>query len=220
MKASQPEISPKGRVTRRTFLRSGAVLTSIMAAPALSTRLQANKNSQLQIFQMGVGGIGGLQRNSLKNHKRSRFVGFCDVDQQMLDKVGQDYPDAWNCHDYREAFANRADTFDAVIVDTPDFHHAPMMLTAMAHGKHMYGQKPLVHQLDELRMIREGLAARPDLVTQMGNQRACLKGRMQAVEMLRRNQLGRPIEAHVWTCLLYTSPSPRDRTRSRMPSSA
>ena len=24
----------------------------------------------------------------------------------------------------------------------------------------------------------------------------------------------------VWTCLLYTSPSPRDRTRSRMPSSA
>eukprot|EP00657_Telonema_sp_P-1_P011943 TRINITY_DN7814_c0_g1_i1.p1 TRINITY_DN7814_c0_g1~~TRINITY_DN7814_c0_g1_i1.p1 ORF type:complete len:107 (-),score=43.40 TRINITY_DN7814_c0_g1_i1:31-351(-) len=23
-----------------------------------------------------------------------------------------------------------------------------------------------------------------------------------------------------WTCLLYTSPSPRDRTRSRMPSSA
>ena len=26
-------------------------------------------------------------------------------------------------------------------------------------------------------------------------------------------------ESH-WTCLLYTSPSPRDRTRSRMPSSA
>ena len=24
----------------------------------------------------------------------------------------------------------------------------------------------------------------------------------------------------VWTCLLYTSPSPRDRVRSRMPSSA
>ena len=27
-------------------------------------------------------------------------------------------------------------------------------------------------------------------------------------------------EAGVWSCLLYTSPSPRDRTRSRMPSSA
>ena len=26
--------------------------------------------------------------------------------------------------------------------------------------------------------------------------------------------------ADAWLCLLYTSPSPRDRTRSRMPSSA
>ena len=25
---------------------------------------------------------------------------------------------------------------------------------------------------------------------------------------------------HFWTCLLYTSPSPRDRQKSRMPSSA
>ena len=28
------------------------------------------------------------------------------------------------------------------------------------------------------------------------------------------------LSAHVRACLLYTSPSPRDRTRSRMPSSA
>ncbi|MEO6788734.1 MAG: hypothetical protein ABI318_21645, partial [Chthoniobacteraceae bacterium] len=61
------------------------------------------------------------------------------------------------------------------------------------------GQKPLVQQLDELRLIRDGLAARPNLITQMGNQRACKEGRMQAVEILRTNQLGRPVEAHVWT---------------------
>ena len=30
----------------------------------------------------------------------------------------------------------------------------------------------------------------------------------------------RPLRALVRICLLYTSPSPRDRTRSRMPSSA
>ena len=28
------------------------------------------------------------------------------------------------------------------------------------------------------------------------------------------------VAVRVWPCLLYTSPSPRDRTRSRMPSSA
>ena len=33
-------------------------------------------------------------------------------------------------------------------------------------------------------------------------------------------QDGADFKPEVWTCLLYTSPSPRDRTRSRMPSSA
>ena len=32
--------------------------------------------------------------------------------------------------------------------------------------------------------------------------------------------IARPLRAYAMTCLLYTSPSPRDRTRSRMPSSA
>ena len=55
-------------------------------------------------------------------------------------------------------------TFDAVIVDIPDFHHAPAMLTALKYNKHMYGQKPLVHQLDEVRMMKEALAAKPNLI--------------------------------------------------------
>jgi predicted dehydrogenase len=189
---------PAARVTRRTFLRNGAIVTTLMAAPSFSTRAQTNKNSRLQIFQIGVGGIGGLQRNGLKNHERSKFVGFCDVDSDVMNKVADEHG-AWKVSDYRQAFADRSDQFDAVIVDTPDFHHAPMMMTAIKHGKHIFGQKPLVHQLDELRMIREGLAARPDLVTQMGNQRACHEGRMQSVELLKRNQLGRPVEAYVWT---------------------
>ena len=32
--------------------------------------------------------------------------------------------------------------------------------------------------------------------------------------------ISRDFMAHIIDCLLYTSPSPRDRTRSRMPSSA
>ena len=34
------------------------------------------------------------------------------------------------------------------------------------------------------------------------------------------NTSGLEVVRHIRTCLLYTSPSPRDRTRSRMPSSA
>lgn len=186
-------------VTRRSFLRTGAILTAGLATLSPAARAQTNKNSKLRIFQIGVGGIGALQRKGLKDHPMVEWAGFCDVEQRELDKIAKEYPGAWTLSDYREAFAKRADQFDAVIVDTPDFHHTPMMLTALQHHKHLYGQKPLVQQLDELRLIRDGLAARPKLITQMGNQRACKEGRMQAVEILRKNQLGRPVEAYVWT---------------------
>src|SRR5665811_185178 len=38
--------------------------------------------------------------------------------------------------------------------------------------------------------------------------------------LAKRFGIGKDAIARVWACLLYTSPSPRDRTRSRMPSSA
>ena len=196
MNHTQPPVSA---VTRRSFLKTGAIVTAGVASLSLPARAQVNKNSKLRIFQIGVGGIGGLQRGGLKGHPMVEWAGFCDVDRRELDRIKKEHPDAWTLADYREAFANHSGDFDAVIVDVPDFHHAPAMLTALAHNKHIYGQKPLVHQLAELRMIRDGLKARPNLVTQMGNQRACNRGRMISVEILRNNQLGRPVEAYVWT---------------------
>ena len=196
---TQPSSLPLSPVTRRSFLKTGAVLTAGLASLSRPARAQVNKNSKLRIFQIGVGGIGAMQRGGLKGHPMVEFAGFCDVERRELDKMAKDFPGAWTVSDYREAFANRLDQFDAVIVDVPDFHHCPMMLTALKHHKHIYGQKPLVHQLDELRTMRDALAARPKLITQMGNQRACKEGRMQAVEMLRLLQLGRAVEAYVWT---------------------
>ena len=43
-------------------------------------------------------------------------------------------------------------------------------------------------------------------------------GQQNALEYRRLNPVG--LVPTLITCLLYTSPSPRDRTRSRMPSSA
>ena len=198
MTAKQPS-TPVSPITRRTFFRTGAVLTTGLAALSPLARAQTNLNSKLRLYQIGVGGMGGADRNALKSHPQVEWAGFSDVDQRELDKMKKEFPKAWSVKDYREVFANRAGDFDAVNVATPDFHHAPMMITALKHKKHLYGQKPLVHQLDELRLMRDALAARPGSITQMGNQRSCNTGRMQAVEMLRKNQLGKAVEAYVWT---------------------
>src|SRR5262249_23023414 len=126
-KSNSSTVSP---VTRRSFLKSGAVVTAGLAALSWPARAQVHTNSKLRIFQIGVGGIGGLQRGGLKGHPQVEWAGFCDVDQRELENIKKQQPNAWIIKDYREAFANRVGDFDAVIVDVPDFHHAPMILTA------------------------------------------------------------------------------------------
>lgn len=129
----------------------------------------------------------------------TEITGLCDVDANQLARAAKDHPKAFTCKDYREAFEKHADKFDAVIVSVPDHSHAPIMLTAYAHNKHVYGQKPLVQQLAEIPMMERAVAAKPELVTQLGNQRMVNPGRRAAVELLQKGVLGKAIEAYNWT---------------------
>ena len=174
---------------------------SFAQAPAISP------NSKLRVLSIGVKGtIGATDRAEVAAHPAVEIAGLCDVDSKSLAEAAADHPGAFTCADYREAFAKHGDKFDAVIVSTPDHSHAPIMLTALANRKHVYGQKPLVHQLEELVMMEKAIAARPELVTQVGNQRMAMAGRRAAVEILRSGVLGKAVEAHVWV----SSPNNRE----------
>ncbi|MBC8125600.1 MAG: Gfo/Idh/MocA family oxidoreductase [Gloeobacteraceae cyanobacterium ES-bin-144] len=194
---------------RRRFLWTTGVagigLSSI--ARAQSSPPAVSPNSKLRVLSIGVlGTIGKEDRLQVSRHPSVEISGLCDVDSNALAIAAKDHPGAFTCRDYREAFTKYVDKFDAVIVSTPDHSHAPIMLTAMAHHKHVYGQKPLVHQLEELEMMTVANAARPNLVTQVGNQRMAFAGRRAAVEILRSGALGKAIEAHAWV----NSPNDRD----------
>ena len=186
-------------VTRRDFLKTSTVLATGLTSLSWRARAQSNRNSQLQVLQIGVGGsVAPTDRRELKGHPKVVFTGLCDVDSNALAAVSKEHPDAFTCRDFREAFAKHGDKFDAVVVCTPDHNHALIDLTAMKAGKHVYGQKPLVQQLSEVAAIEGGIRACPNLITQVGNQRMGPAGRQHAVDILRRGLLGKAIEAHVW----------------------
>ena len=194
--------------SRRRFIwttgLAGIGLTTSSHAHANAHAVAAN--SKLRVLAIGVlGTIGGTDRKQIASHPAVEIAGLCDVDTNSLTSAAHDHPKAFTCRDYREAFAQFGDKFDAVIVATPDHSHAPIMLTALANHKHVYGQKPLVHQLEELAMMEQALAVRPQLVTQFGNQRMASAGRRAAVAILRSGALGKAIEAHAWVN------SPNDR---------
>ena len=186
--------------SRREFLRSTSAAGFGVASLGLRGVALPQSNSKLRVLSIGVvGSIGGEDRKQVNSHAGAEIVGLCDVDAASLAKAKEDHPDAFSCADYREAFAQHGDEFDAVIVSTPDHTHAPILLTALAGDKHVYGQKPVVHQLEELVMIERAIAAKPDLVTQVGNQRMVYPGRRAAVEILRSGVLGKAVAAYAWT---------------------
>jgi len=198
-------------LTRRTMLQVAAAAAGTMAAsriapgsfleptPALRRPRSSGALSKLQLLQVGVGGtIAPADRSQLEAHPEVVFTGLCDVDSDALAAVAKDRPQAFTCRDVREAFDRHGDRFDGVVVCTPDHNHAYAILAAMKAGKHVYAQKPVVQQLEEVALVERAVRAHPELVTQVGNQRMGPAGRQHAVDILRRGLLGKAIEAHVW----------------------
>lgn len=184
--------------SRRSFMQVGG-LTSLatLGLTGINFAQDANETRKLRLVFVGAAGRGGHNEWKLSSHPRVEFVGFCDVDRKAAEEQQSKYPQAFITQDYRELFASYADQFDAVVVSTADHMHAPITLAALAADKHVYCEKPLVHQLDELRMISNAVAAKPHLVTQMGNQRSCNQAKMGLAHALQQGLLGEVHQAWV-----------------------
>jgi predicted dehydrogenase len=93
-----------------------------------------------------------------------------------------------------------ADSIDAVVVSTPDHTHAAAAMTAMNHGKGVYCQKPLTHDIHEARQLRlaaerKGLTAK----TQMGIQGHASSRNRTATEMIQSGILGKVNHVVAWS---------------------
>ena len=88
---------------------------------------------------------------------------------------------------------------DAVVVATPDHHHAIVARMAMERGMHVYVQKPLTYTNHEGRRLLQLARANPKLVTQMGNQGHSGNDGRRVIELIRGGVIGPVREVHVWT---------------------
>jgi predicted dehydrogenase len=184
--------------SRRDFIRyAGASIATaaVLGSPRIA---RAHRDTRLRVLSIGViGTIGGADRGHIASHPAVDIVGLCDIDAGALAQASKDHPSAFTCEDYREAFDKHGDKFDGVIVATPDHSHCAIMTTALAQGKHVYGQKPLVQQLEELDILERAALARPKLITQTGAQRIEHAARRAAVDILKSGSLGKVIDVHI-----------------------
>lgn len=180
-------------ISRRRFLQTAAVLSGTMACPGF-VRSQGT-NEKLVVACIGIMGRG---RASVEGVKGEQIAALCDVNEENLEKVGAEFPDAKRFVDWREMLDALDGQIDAVTVGTTDHTHAPIALAAMCKGIHCYCEKPLAHTIQEIRTMAR-VAAENKIVTQMGTQIHASETYRRAVEVLRAGAIGDVTDVWIWT---------------------
>jgi predicted dehydrogenase len=184
-------------VDRRSFLYGASVAGfGILAQGRRSWAGGVAPNEVLSIACIGVGGKG--KSDSQHAAKFGKIVAVCDIDEKRAAENFERFKDAKRFYDYRKLLEEMGPKIDAVVVSTPDHHHAVAAVTAMRIGKHVYCQKPLTHSVWEARLMRE-TAREKGVCTQMGNQGTADPGFRRGVEVLRAGTIGEVMEVHIWT---------------------
>ncbi len=184
--------------SRREFLRTAAV-TGFGVWIGTEARAQDNPkspNDKLNFACIGVGGKG--DSDSTDASQFGNVVAICDVDQNTLDRKGQQFPNAKRYSDYRKMYDEMGKQIDVVTVSIPDHSHAPATAMALHMGKAAYTQKPLAHSVYECRQLSM-LAHKMKVVTQMGNQGTADNSMRKNAYRVRAGAIGTVTEVHVWT---------------------
>lgn len=183
-------VLPVASLPRRQFLRTAGL--AAIAAPFVSRVAwgAASPNAKLNHACIGVGGMGWGDLQNFLQHPRTQVVALCDVDANALKKAGEAVPGARLYRDWRELLAKEEDRIDSVNATVPDHMHFAVSYSAIQRGKHVYCQKPLCHDVAEVRTLTEAAASKK-VVTQLGTQLASMAGDRTVVQWLREGVIGR-----------------------------
>ncbi len=182
--------------TRRSFLRDLAL--GVTAAPWVTRGLLAQSpNSIIHHASFGCAGMAMSDVTSLAKHAAVKIVAGCDVDEKRTVEFRKTFPEARIYSDFRELLEKEKD-LQTVNVSTPDHMHAPIGVSALNCGLHVYGQKPLAHDLYEVRRMTE-IAREKKLVTQMGIQIHSGPDYRTACKLIQDGAIGKVKEVHTWS---------------------
>ncbi len=178
--------------SRRYFMKTAsAAAAGVIFIPNM---ISCSPNNRLNVAVIGVGGRGQACWSQVPVES---IVAMCDVDDRMSAKGFEACPNAKKYKDFRLMFDEMANDIDAVIIATPDHTHFPAAMAAMELGKHVFVEKPLAHNIWQLRTMKKA-AKHYGVVSQMGNQGHTTNGIRLVKEWYEAGILGEVKEVIAW----------------------
>ncbi len=177
---------------RRQFLKT----TAAASIPTFAIgQAGESSNSKINCAIIGAGGMGGY---AVKEASKQNLVAICDLDTKRAAAAFDKHPQAKQFADFREMFDKMGKEIDAVSISTPDHTHFPAAMAAMELGKHVFIQKPLAHNIWQVRTLQRA-ARHYNVVTQMGNQGHTFDGMRRIKEWTDAGVVGDVREVITWT---------------------
>ena len=201
--------------SRRSFLKTLGTVAA--AAPFVTRGLMAQSpNSVLRHASFGASGQAWADLNDIAKFKEVQLVAVAEVDLNRTAELKKKFPDVKVYQDWRKMLDAEAKNIDSVNVSTPDHMHAIMGMSAMQLGKHLYGEKPLAHDLFEVRKLTD-YAHKNGLVTQMGIQIHSASVYRMAVQLIQDGVIGKIKAVHSWCPKSWGDPTPRPDVSDPVP---
>lgn len=182
------------QITRRDMLKGSAAVAVGMAIRG--AKAQEAQPKRLRVGIIGVGGKGWSGREWIARY--SDIVALCDIDATATAKGMVEHPRAATFDDYRIMIEAMKGRMDAVVISTPDHHHAPAAALAMKAGLHTYCEKPLTRTIWEARRLAQ-IAKQNRVATQMGNQSTASTPMRKVAQLIRDGHFGAVKDIHLWT---------------------
>lgn len=187
--------------SRRNFLKHLATGT---AAVATGSSLFAHENNRVYLEQLyrrpfgandqvnlaliGAGGMGTQDTITALGVPGVKLVAVCDLyDGRLADAKKKWGADLFTTRSYKELLARK--DIDAVIVATPDHWHQQISIDAMRAGKHVYCEKPMVHDITEGPAVIKA-QKETGRIFQVGSQGVSSLGNEKARELLKDGAIG------------------------------
>lgn len=195
------------QTNRRSFLKQAALAT--FATPALIANLRAAPpNEIVRHASVGAGGMAHADLTSIVSHPKAKLICVADVDLKQADALRKTFPEIRVYQDWRVMLDQEHANLDSVNVSTPDHMHAAIGMSALHRGLHVYGQKPLTHDVYDSRRLAQ-VAAENKLVTQMGIQIHSHPAYRSAVDLIQGGAIGKVKSVHSWSSKKWGDETPR-----------
>ena len=179
--------------TRRTFVKKIGAASALAAGSFLNWNPRAMGANNKVVLGL-IGGHNQGRGDALRAIAMGADIKtFCDIDQDVLEKVNPDLENAQGkAPGTTKEFQRLLDDkdIDGFIIATPDHWHARIGILACQAGKDIYIEKPLTQTIHDGQMVRDAVR-KYKRIGQVGTQNRSSPHFQRAIEYLKTGSWGR-----------------------------